>query len=377
MGDGTGRDGDEADRDSDGSPPGDAPTGGPEEPPDPRRAPVEAGGDGTEGSGGEASDAGADPDAGAEGDDGDAADGDGAGTEADDAAPEEDDADDDGDAAHEEAGDDGWGDVGATVSGDDLSGAATDDAEGGGPREDEELPLTAHIEELLKRALVVMIVVSVVSVATFPFGEEIINLLWESSLPGVDTRPRLYSPLELVITQVKVASLAGVVIALPVLVYQSYRFMRPGLYPHERRYYLAAVPTSLVLAFVGLVFGYFVMLPTIFTYFYSYSKDVADIAFALGQTFDLILVLLGVLAVVFQIPLFIMLALMMGLVTREWMARRRLIFWGAFLGVSMLFSPDPTGMAPFILTATMIVLFEGTLQLAKWTKRGRERFSRA
>ncbi|MFB6119791.1 MAG: twin-arginine translocase subunit TatC [Halobacteriaceae archaeon] len=267
-----------------------------------------------------------------------------------------------------------------TVTGDpdhDLAQPADDGDSGGGPREDQELPLTAHIEELLQRTLVVMVVVSVVSVAAFPFGEEIINLLWESSLPGVETRPRLYSPLELVITQIKVASLAGVVVALPVLVYQSYRFMRPGLYPHERRYYLAAVPTSLVLAFVGLVFGYFVMLPTIFTYFYSYSKDVAAIAFALGRTFDLILVLLGALAIIFQIPLFIMLALMMGLVTREWLAQRRLLFWGSFLGVSMLFSPDPTGMAPFILTATMIGLFEGTLQLAKWTRRGRERLARA
>ena len=270
---------------------------------------------------------------------------------------------------------------GETITGkDDHALAEPSDDEAGsfdGPQEDQELPLTAHIEELLRRSVIVMIVVAVVSVLTFPFGEEIINLLWDSALPGVEARPRLYSPLELVITQVKVASLAGIVVALPVLVYQSYRFMRPGLYPHERRYYLAAVPTSLILAFVGLVFGHFVVLPTIFTYFHSYSKDVAEIAFALGRTFDLILVLLGTLAVVFQIPLFIMLALMMGLVTRRWLAQRRLLFWGSFLGISMIFSPDPTGMAPFLLTATMIVLFEGSLLLAKWTKRGRERLARA
>jgi sec-independent protein translocase protein TatC len=247
---------------------------------------------------------------------------------------------------------------------------------GGAPSGDEELPLTAHLEEMLRRLFAVTLVVVVVAVVVFPFGEEIINFLWANALPNTGTRPHLYSPLELVITQIKVASLAGVVVALPVLVYESYLFMRPGLYPHERRYYLAAVPTSLVLAFVGLVFGYFVMLPTIFTYFYSYSKDVTDIAFALGRTFDLILVLLGYLAIVFQIPLLVMLAMMMGIVTREWLAARRLLFWGGFLGVSFLFSPDPTGMAPIILTLTMIALFEGTLFLTKWTRRGRERMSR-
>jgi sec-independent protein translocase protein TatC len=55
------------------------------------------------------------------------------------------------------------------------------------------------------------------------------------------------------------------------------------------------------------------------------------------------------------------------------MADRRLYFWGAFLGLAFLFSPDPTGMAPIIVAATMVALFEGTLFLLKWTNRGRRR----
>jgi len=76
------------------------------------------------------------------------------------------------------------------------------------------------------------------------------------------------------------------------------------------------------------------------------------------------------MALVFQIPLFLMLAMMMGLTSRQWLADRRLLFWGAFLGISFLFSPDPTGMAPILVAATMITLFEGTLLLTKWTGRG-------
>ncbi|MFC7135736.1 hypothetical protein ACFQRB_02265 [Halobaculum litoreum] len=58
---------------------------------------------------------------------------------------------------------------------------------------------------------------------------------------------------------------------------------------------------------------------------------------------------------------------MMGLVTREWMEDRRLLFWSAFVGLAFIVSPDPTGMAPIIVGATMIVLFEGTLALLRWT----------
>jgi sec-independent protein translocase protein TatC len=246
---------------------------------------------------------------------------------------------------------------------------------GGGPTQDSEMPLADHIEEMVNRMAAVFVVAAGVAVLAFPMGEEVINFLWYSILPGTDVaRPHLYSPPELLFTQLKVASLAGLVVALPVFVYQTYLFMKPGLYPHERRYYLAAIPTSLVLAFVGMTFAYFIVLPTVFNYFLNYSEQVTSIAFALGQTFNLILVLMGYLALVFQIPLFVMLAIMMGLVTRAWLAQRRLIAWGLFAGLSFLFSPDPTGMSPIIIAVTMIVLFEGTLLLAKWTRVGSHRY---
>ena len=239
-----------------------------------------------------------------------------------------------------------------------------------GPASDTEQPLADHIEEMVKRLAIVVVVAGVVSLLAFPFGEDFILFLWYSVLPADISQPHVYHPLELVITQLKAASLLGLVLALPVFVYETYAFMRPGLYPHERRYYLAAVPTSLILAFVGLLFGYFIVLPAVMNYFLYYSDTVVDIAFALGQTFSLMLILLGYLAIVFQIPLFVMLAIMMGLTTRVWLEDRRLIFWGAFLGISFLFSPDPTGMAPIVIAATMVALFEGTLLLLRWTGRG-------
>ena len=239
------------------------------------------------------------------------------------------------------------------------------------PLEDEEMPLADHIEEMVKRLAVVIAIAGTITAVVLPFSEQVINFLWYNSIPfdqlGEQARPRIYHPLALVLTKLKVGSLAGIVVALPVFVYQTYLFMRPGLYPHERRYYLAAVPTSLILAVVGVSFAFFLVLPAVFTYFISYTEGAAQLAFGLTKTFNLILMLMGYLAVVFQIPLFIMLAIMMGLTTRAWLADRRLLFWGAFLGISFLFTPDPTGMAPILVTLTMITLFEGTLALLKWT----------
>jgi sec-independent protein translocase protein TatC len=237
------------------------------------------------------------------------------------------------------------------------------------PDSDVEEPLAVHVEEMVKRLGVVIAVAGLVSVAVFPLTETLINVIWNQVLPGAEAvEPRVYHPLELVITQLKVASLAGLVIALPVFVYESYLFMRPGLYRNERRYYIAAIPTSLVLGVLGVLFAFFVVLPYTMDYFQGYTKGTADVAFALGSTFNLILMVMGYLAVVFQIPLFIMLAIMLGVTTREWLESRRLLFWGAFAGISFTFGAiDPTGVVPILVALTMIALFEATLALLRWT----------
>ncbi len=255
----------------------------------------------------------------------------------------------------------------ATTTSDDA------DADVGGisaPTEDQEMPLADHIEEMIKRLAIVIVVAGSVSIVVFPLADQLITFLWYSILPGTDVaQPRVYGPLEFVLARIKVASLAGLIVALPVMVYETYRFMRPGLYRNERKYYLAAVPTSLVLAVIGVLFAYFIVLPSIFTYFLTYSQDAGTIAFGLGNTFDLMLILMGYLAIVFQIPLLIMLAIMMGLTTRQWLTDRRLYFWGAFLGLAFVSSPDPTGMAPIIIALTMVGLFEGTLLVLRWVGR--------
>ena len=252
----------------------------------------------------------------------------------------------------------------------DNNGSGEDDAFAGieGPETDEEMPLAAHIEEMMRRLGIVFAIGGLATLVVVFESTALINYFWNYHIPApVENRPRLYGPLELPLTRLKVAGLAGVVVGLPAFVYETYRFMKPGLYEHERRYYLAAVPTSLVLGTIGIAFAHFLVLPAIFSYFTTYTADAATIAFGLAETFNLIVIMLAFMAIVFQIPLFIMLAIMMNLVTREWLEAKRLLFWGAFLGIAFLFSPDPTGMAPIIVTLTMIVLFEGTLAILRWT----------
>ncbi|MFP4590350.1 MAG: twin-arginine translocase subunit TatC [Halobacteriales archaeon] len=252
----------------------------------------------------------------------------------------------------------------------------------GTPPDDVEMPLTEHIEEMLRRLVVVAVLGGIATLVAYPFAGDVVTTMWYDIHPGTAgtcvpdpestgcAPPHVYGPLELVLTEIKVAALAGIVVALPAVVYQTYQFMRPGLYAHERRYYLSSVPMSLVLALAGMAFAYFVVLPILFTVFLHYSEGSAEVAFALQDTFDLLLIMMFTLAIVFQIPLFLMLAIMMGVTSRRWLEDRRIYFWIGFSGLAFVFSPDPTGMAPVVVAVTMIGLFEGTLAVLRWSAQG-------
>ena len=101
-----------------------------------------------------------------------------------------------------------------------------DDGEGflgDGPESDQEMPLADHIEEMVTRLGYVVVVMAAVSAVIFPFAEYIINFLWYSVLPGGDVaRPSVYHPMALILARLKVATLGGFVVALPVFVYQTY-----------------------------------------------------------------------------------------------------------------------------------------------------------
>ncbi|MDY6765545.1 MAG: twin-arginine translocase subunit TatC, partial [Halobacteria archaeon] len=161
-----------------------------------------------------------------------------------------------------------------------------------------------------------------------------------------------------------------------VLVYEAFVFMKPGLYPHERRYFLAVVPVSVILVTIGLAFSYFVALEFLFQYFLTYSEPVAISGLGLRETFNLIILLSLGMGIVFQIPLLMFMAIKMRVASREWFASKRIIIWAVFLSVAFLFAPDPTGMAAIIVAATMVFLFELTLLLLRFTSRDKTKSKR-
>jgi sec-independent protein translocase protein TatC len=225
---------------------------------------------------------------------------------------------------------------------------------------DEEMPLTAHIEELVRRVMVVVIASTVVMAVAFVFSEDLLRTIWYNF---VESDPHVYIPFGEILTRLKLSAVTGLALATPVLIYESFEFMKPGLYPNERRYFLSVVPVSTVLMALGLTFAYFFALPLLFRYFIFYSEGIATAGLGLSETFNIILLVALAFGIVFQIPLLMTFGVKMDVVSVRWFQAKRVYVWGGCITVAALLagSLDPTGMAGLMVALTMVTLFETTL----------------
>lgn len=226
------------------------------------------------------------------------------------------------------------------------------------------MPLSEHIEEMVYRILKVAAVALVGAILAFFFSGTLLENLWYSF---VSLDPHTYHPLSKVITQLKLSAMVGIAISLPVLVYETFEFMKPGLYPNEKRYFISVVPVSVVLLGIGMGFSLFIALPILFDYFLYYSEGIANPGLGLRETFDLVIMFSLGMGTIFQIPLLMFLAIKTGVASRVWFKSKRAIVWGSCITISFLFSGafDPTGVAGIAIALTMIGLFEFTLVLLK------------
>jgi sec-independent protein translocase protein TatC len=117
---------------------------------------------------------------------------------------------------------------------------------------------------------------------------------------------------------------------------------------------------------MGALIAYFVTLPLFFNIIIGYGADVASPDLSLGETFSTVTNFMVGFGVVFQVPLVILLAIKMKLVTRKTLASGRIAVYGILFTLAMLISPDPTMLSQVIVAVVLAILFEISLLLARF-----------
>lgn len=243
----------------------------------------------------------------------------------------------------------------------------------------ETLPLVAHLIELRTRLIRAVIAVAVLFGVMFPFANEIYTFVAEPLmryLPQGSTMiaTEVTSPF---LTPFKFTLYAALFAAIPVIMYQLWSFVAPGLYHDERELALPLLISSVLLFYVGIAFCYFIVFPLVFEFFTNTTPDGVSMMTDISKYLDFVLGMFFAFGLAFEVPVAVIILVLMGVVTPQQLVEKRpYVIVGAFI-IGMVLSP-PDVISQTLLAVPMWILFEiGVIVSRMLLRRKSEREQRA
>jgi sec-independent protein translocase protein TatC len=223
---------------------------------------------------------------------------------------------------------------------------------------DKQLPFTSHLEELRGRLIKSAAAWLIGFLGCYSYAERLFQLISEpvrAALPAGSSLVFI-NATEPFFTYLKIGAIAGLLLVLPVILWQLWAFVAPGLYRHEKKFAIPFVLASCLCFGAGTWFGFIYVFPTIFTFLIKFGTGTGEIAamLSMGAYLSLSSKLLLAFGLVFELPIIIFFLARMGVVDHLWLRRnRKYALVTAFIVGAILTPPDvfsQTALAiPFIL----------------------------
>lgn len=232
----------------------------------------------------------------------------------------------------------------------------------------DELPVTAHLEELRHRLIVCVCTWLVAFVACYFFSEQLFQFVAQpvravlpkgSSLVFIDATEPFF-------TYLKIAAFSALLLALPVIFWQIWQFVAPGLYGHEKRLALPFALASSACFGAGTWFGFCYVFPLIFRFLVGFGTSTGDIdaMLSMGSYLALSSKLLLAFGLVFELPIVIFFLARLGIIDHHWLAKnRKYALLVAFVVGAVLTPPDV--ISQLSLAVPFMLLYEVGIIVAR------------
>ena len=239
------------------------------------------------------------------------------------------------------------------------------DEEGG------EASFFSHLIELRERLLKALVAVGIVLLALLPFANKLYALLAEPLLRNLPAGGQLVaievaSPF---FTPLKLAFFTALIVAMPVVLYQLWAFVAPGLYRHEKKLAMPLLASSVFLFYLGCAFAYFLVLPTVFSFLAKITPQGVAMMTDITKYLDFVLVIFFAFGLCFEVPVAVVILVALGWVTpKQLVESRGYVIVGAFVIAAVLTPPDV--VSQILLAVPMCLLYEvGVIAARTITKR--------
>ncbi len=224
------------------------------------------------------------------------------------------------------------------------------------------MTLLEHLDELRQRLIKIIIALIIGVIGGMALAPRVLGIL---VAPLEGNVPQALSPTEGPAVFFKVAVVIGVVFAMPVIVYEVFQFVRPGLEPKERRYVIIGVPVASLCFAVGVIFAATVLLPAAIPFLQGFLSDVVEHNYSIDYYMSFVSNILVWAGFVFETPLVMFFLAKLGVVTPQGFAKsRRIVVVGAAVGAAIITpTVDPVNM--LLVMGPFLLLYELGILLAR------------
>ncbi len=232
--------------------------------------------------------------------------------------------------------------------------------------EEEGQSFISHLVELRSRLLRAVVAVLLVAAALLPFSDDLYHLVSEpllrflpegSGMIAIDVAAPFFTPIKLTL-------LAALFLAMPMVIYQLWAFVAPGLYKHEKRLAIPLLISSVILFYLGVAFAYFVVFPLAFAFFVGTTPEGVAMMTDISRYLDFVLLLFFAFGLAFEVPIATILLVATGITDADSLAEKRAyVVVGAF-AIGMVLTP-PDAISQTLLAVPMWLLFELGIVLSR------------
>lgn len=236
-------------------------------------------------------------------------------------------------------------------------------------KEEKEMTFLEHLEELRWRIIYALIGLGVGSLVCWIFVDFLVDdvLLLPARRVGVQLQN--LKPFGQLMLYFEVAMVGGLIISLPNVFYQLWKFISPALKKTERRYISAIVGFSTLCFLLGIVFAYFVMLPYSLKFAAQFGSANIKNVFAIDEYMTIILSIMLGAGLVFELPMVSFFLTKLGILTPQFMRKyRRHAIVGIFIAAAFL-SPGTDPISMIILAVPLLLLYEISIIISKYSRK--------
>ena len=220
------------------------------------------------------------------------------------------------------------------------------------------MSLTDHLAEL-RTCLIVSVIAIIAGFAiSFYFSEDLLKALTDLISSDQKHSFVFLSPAEALWANFKIALFSGIFIAMPVFMYQLWRFISPGFMENERKYALPFLITGIVSFVIGLLFCYFIVLRYALTFLFTYKTANLVPMISIGSYFDFVMKFMLAFGLIFELPIAIIFLTKTGILTVKFLTKNRKYAILINFIVSAILTPTPDIFNQLFMAVPLIALYE-------------------